>query len=104
MCVRNRRCISICVQPPERLEYAIKRRQLFMSMNEQGAADVIDIVALPHVDLLECISQIDNATGVHVKPGAPQQPLEDDQVVDQGAHGNWCAEMSRDSEAVDSIC
>ena len=52
-------------------------------MDEQRAAGVVDLVALADVDVLERLGDVQHAAHVHVEAERPQQPAEDEQVLDE---------------------
>ena len=59
---------------PERLERAIEDRQILVTVHEQRAARVIDLVARGEIDMLQRLDDVEQTAGVHVDPEPAQQP------------------------------
>ena len=74
------------MRPPEHVERAIEDRQLIVTMHEERAAGVINLVARAEVDVLQRVRHVDQTADVHVDPGAPQQPAEDDEIMLEVGH------------------
>jgi hypothetical protein len=70
---------------PEGVEHFGKGGQLFVSLDEQGAAGMKDLVAVIEIDMRERLGQIEDSSDRHVEAHAPQQPAEDDEVLDESA-------------------
>ena len=69
------------MRAPEHVERAIEDRDLIVTMDEERAAGVIDLVARAEIDVLQRVSHVDQTADVHVDSGAPQQPAEDDEIM-----------------------
>jgi hypothetical protein len=55
---------------PEHIERAIENRQLIVTMDEERAAGVIDLIARGEIDVLQRIGHVDQPADVHVDAGA----------------------------------
>jgi hypothetical protein len=90
---------------PERLEGTIEDRQIFVPMDEQRAAGVVDLVADPDIDVLQRLGDVEHAPRVDVEPEAPQQAAEREQVgeehVPRSARGR--ARDAREPLAADGL-
>ena len=69
------------MRAPEHVERAIENRELIVAMHEKRAAGVIDLVARAEIDVRQRARHVDQTADVHVDPGAPQQPAEDDEIM-----------------------
>jgi hypothetical protein len=84
--LRRPRRRSSVVRAPEGGEGDIEERDLFVAMNEQRAACVIDLAPVAEIHVPECIDDIEEATAMNVETCAPQEAAEDEQVVEQTGH------------------
>src|SRR4051812_9539689 len=78
---------------PEGRKGDVERRDLIVTMNEERAAGVIDLVARSEIDVPERFDEVRYARGVNSHPGASQDPGEDQQVLRETRHGGegWAA-------------
>jgi hypothetical protein len=68
-----------------RVERAIERREIVMTMDEQCSTRMVDVVAPPQIDQLQRLNHVEHASGVHVEAQAMQQPPEHEKVGEKGA-------------------
>src|SRR6478736_7352422 len=78
--------LSSVVLAPEGGEGDVEERNLFVAMDEQRAARVIDLAAFPEVHVPECVDDVEQATAVDVDARAPQEAAEDQQVIEETGH------------------
>ena len=74
------RAVSPVVLAPEGVEGDVEDRNLFLAMDEQRAARVIDLVACAEVHVPERLDDIEQAAAMDVDARAPQEAAEDQQV------------------------
>ena len=77
------------MRAPELVERVIEDRELIVTMHKKRAAGVIDLVARAEIDVLQRVGHVDQTSDVHVDPGAPQQPAEDDEIMLEVGHRLW---------------
>ena len=78
--------LSPVVLAPEGGEGDVEERNLFVAMDEQRAARVIDLAAFAEVHVPERIDDIEQATAMDVDARAPQEAAEDQQVIEETGH------------------
>lgn len=80
---RNR---EIALLAPERVERAVEYGEVFSTMDEQGAARVVHVLARTDVDMLQRLGDVEEAPDVHLHAERPQQPAEDEDICQEGSH------------------
>jgi hypothetical protein len=71
------------VVTPEGVEHLIERPELFVTLDQQRATGVEDFVARIEVDVVERLGQVEDSADRDIEAYAPQQPAEDDQVLNE---------------------
>jgi hypothetical protein len=74
---------QVSVHAPECVEGAVEGRQVVMAMHQQRATGVKDLVPRREHDVLQRLGDVEQAADMHLQPERPQQPPEDEQVLEQ---------------------
>ena len=74
------------MDPPERVEGPVEHREIVTTVDEQGAARVVHVLAHAEVHVWQRGGDIEQAPDVHLEAEDPQQAAEHEQVVEQGGH------------------
>jgi hypothetical protein len=70
---------------PERVEHFLEWTELFVTLDEQRATGVKDLVTRADVHVRERFCQIENSTDRDIEADASQEPTEGDQIFDEAA-------------------
>ncbi len=71
---------------PESRKHAIEDRNLILTMDEKGAACVVDVVPGAKIHMAEGIQQVEQTPRMDVDARPPQKAPENEQVIEQVGH------------------
>jgi hypothetical protein len=73
------------VVAPERVEHFLEGTELLVTLDEQRATGVKDLVTRADVHVRERLCQIENSTDRDIEADPSQEPTEGDQIFDEVA-------------------